>query len=57
MVLKPWGAFDVAREIAQAKVSGLTIDSIWKYCLLEHSIRCSIPAWKNTIGAGSFTVA
>jgi membrane protease YdiL (CAAX protease family) len=34
LVFKPWGAFDVAQGIAQAKVSGMAIDSIWKYCAL-----------------------
>ena len=34
MLLKPSGGLDLAREAAQAKVSGMAINSIWKYCVL-----------------------
>ena len=34
MLLRPSGGLDLARETAQAKVSGMGITSIWQYCVL-----------------------
>jgi membrane protease YdiL (CAAX protease family) len=32
--LRSWPGLDVARQMAQEKVSGMGIDSTWKYCLM-----------------------
>lgn len=34
LVLRSWPGLDVARQMVQGKVSGMGIDSTWKYCLM-----------------------
>lgn len=34
LVLRAWPGLDTARQMAQAKVSGMGLDSIWKYSLM-----------------------